>query len=431
MIFSNKKEIKKIVDFLDEFEAYIKSDVNTLEVQDKAEGKRLVSIEKKILQIADRIKTQKKEDLKVYGEIMIACEKLSDGITDDEIVSQSSDDKINYISKTINKMSTKINDSMIEVTSRLSEYENQNYMKKVNDELFRDGQLKELLLGINSLRDKISIMLTESYRYALASEHESTLLSKESNKLSESSIMQATTIEETAASIEEISVNISSNRETTRDMSELGQKVQSSSLSGIELVNKTMQSMDDISSATKKVFEAISLISQISFQTNILSLNAAVEAATAGEAGKGFAVVAQEVRTLATKSGEAAKIIEDLMTDLTNKTVEGKETSVRLVEEYSILNENIFETIHLISTVEIASQEQEEGISQINDAITQIDILTQENAIIAEKVKNVSSQSLKFSQKSVKKLLNTQFEGKSDVLIRTNDNEFIGEDKRA
>ena len=107
MIFSNKKEIKKIVDFLDEFEAYIKSDVNTLEVQDKAEGKRLVSIEKKILQIADRIKTQKKEDLKVYGEIMIACEKLSDGITDDEIVSQSSDDKINYISKTINKMSTK------------------------------------------------------------------------------------------------------------------------------------------------------------------------------------------------------------------------------------------------------------------------------------------------------------------------------------
>ena len=431
MIFSNKKEIKKIVDFLDEFEAYIKSDVNTLEVQDKAEGKRLVSIEKKILQIADRIKTQKKEDLKVYGEIMIACEKLSDGITDDEIVSQSSDDKINYISKTINKMSTKINDSMIEVTSRLSEYENQNYMKKVNDELFRDGQLKELLLGINSLRDKISIMLTESYRYALASEHESTLLSKESNKLSESSIMQATTIEETAASIEEISVNISSNRETTRDMSELGQKVQSSSLSGIELVNKTMQSMDDISSATKKVFEAISLISQISFQTNILSLNAAVEAATAGEAGKGFAVVAQEVRTLATKSGEAAKIIEDLMTDLTNKTVEGKETSVRLVEEYSILNENIFETIHLISTVEIASQEQEEGISQINDAITQIDILTQENAIIAEKVKNVSSQSLKISQKSVKKLLNTQFEGKSDVLIRTNDNEFIGEDKRA
>jgi len=431
MIFSNKREINDIVGFLSEFESYINSDINNIEIKDKAQSKKLFEVEEKILKIANKIKNQRTQDLKVYGEIMLVCEKLSDGYTDDEIVSISDDAKINYISKTINKMSNKINSAMLEVTQRLNEYENQNYMGKVHEDLFRGGELHNLLSGINSLRDKIALMLKENYRYALANEYESEVLSLESKKLSESSMVQASTIEETVASIEQISANISSNRQTTREMATLGQKVQDSSSGGIELVNKTMNSMDEISDATKKVYEAISVISQISFQTNILSLNAAVEAATAGEAGKGFAVVAQEVRSLATKSGEAAKTIENLMNDLTTKTVDGKETSAKLVDEYTQLNENISETMNLISTVETASKEQEDGIRQINDAVTQIDTFTQENTIIAENVKNVSDKSLKVSQQSVQKLKHAMFEGKDDIQVRKSDDlSFVGDERR-
>ncbi|MCJ8327783.1 MAG: methyl-accepting chemotaxis protein [Campylobacterales bacterium] len=214
-------------------------------------------------------------------------------------------------------------------------------------------------------------------------------------------------------------------------MSNYGKKVHASAEQGIVLVNKTLNSMDDIAEATKKAFEAISIISQIAFQTNILSLNAAVEAATAGEAGKGFAVVAQEVRTLATKSAEAAKTIENLMKDLTNKTHEGTLTSKNLVDEYNILNENISETISLISLVEAASKEQEIGINQINDAVAKIDTFTQENSVIADKVSSIAKQNLSFAVKTVEKMKNIHFMGKEDIKIRKNeDNNYEGNERR-
>ncbi len=107
-------------------------------------------------------------------------------------------------------------------------------------------------------------------------------------------------------------------------MSKLANTVVKSSNDGEKLANKTNIAMDEINTQVKAINESISIIDQIAFQTNILSLNAAVEAATAGEAGKGFAVVAQEVRNLANKSTEAAKKIKDLVELANQKANEGK-----------------------------------------------------------------------------------------------------------
>ncbi|WP_423776185.1 methyl-accepting chemotaxis protein [Aliarcobacter skirrowii] len=149
-------------------------------------------------------------------------------------------------------------------------------------------------------------------------------------------------------------------------MAHLSKDVKESVVLGENLANKTALSMDEINSKVEAINEAIEVIDQIAFQTNILSLNAAVEAATAGEAGKGFAVVAQEVRNLANRSAEAAKEIKSLVENATSKTNEGKKISDDMIEGYNNLNRLIGETITIIQDVSIASNEQLKGIEQIN-----------------------------------------------------------------
>ena len=112
MFFSNKKEIKNILEFLDKLELYMKNETNSINIKNDVKNKNLQVIEEKIAKIASLYLNQKKSDLQVYGEIMIACEKVSDGFTDDRISSISSDAKINYISKTLNKMSSKIDNAV-------------------------------------------------------------------------------------------------------------------------------------------------------------------------------------------------------------------------------------------------------------------------------------------------------------------------------
>jgi methyl-accepting chemotaxis protein len=150
--------------------------------------------------------------------------------------------------------------------------------------------------------------------------------------------------------------------------------------------------MDDILEATKIIAQEIQAIDKIAFQTNILSLNAAVEAATAGEAGKGFAVVAAEVRNLATKSANTASQIKSMVEQAQIKAENGKKVTRDMLNGYNILNNKIGETYTIIKEVEIASKEQRQGISQINDAVTQLDQMTQQNALTANSISSYSQK---------------------------------------
>ena len=173
--------------------------------------------------------------------------------------------------------------------------------------------------------------------------------------------------------------------------------------------------MDEINVQVNLINDAISIIDQIAFQTNILSLNAAVEAATAGEAGKGFAVVAQEVRNLAARSAEAAKEIKTIVENATSKANQGKDIANNMIEGYKELNQNISQTINLISDIEMSSKEQLSGIEQINDAVNSLDQQTQQNAAVASQTHDVAVITDNIAKLVVNSANAKEFKGKNEV----------------
>ena len=173
--------------------------------------------------------------------------------------------------------------------------------------------------------------------------------------------------------------------------------------------------MEDISTQVNSINEAITIIDQIAFQTNILSLNAAVEAATAGEAGKGFAVVAQEVRNLASRSAEAAREIKAIVENATNKANNGKNIANNMIAGYKELSENISHTTNIIKDIQLASKQQLKGIEQINDAINLLDKQTQQNATVANESHEAAIITDEISKLIVSNANAKEFEGKDSI----------------
>jgi len=419
MVFNPTKDKKQILESLQLFKSYIAGDINNLnDLKSNCSNEHFKEIENEIINIAKLLEDKNKNSLTLYGEIMLASEKLADGFTDDKINIHSHDPKLNYIAKTLNNTFSKLNEILEELTSRLDEYASLNYLNDVNESSFRGGKLKDMIVGINGLRDKITTTLTHSHRQSMVLEHESQVLKGKAQLLLDSTQKQATAIEETAAAVVEISSTISSNTTSSQKMLTLGNNVKASSIKGEKLANDTFNSMDDINNSTQKVYDAIGVISQISFQTNILSLNAAVEAATAGEAGKGFAVVAQEVRNLASRSAEAAKEIGALMDQLKQKATNGKTVANHMRDDYQDLTENITQTVEIIGTIVQSSKEQSQGIIQVENALNSIDQSVQKNASICDDVRKVSEEVYNVAELILSTSNAAKFRGKDDIHIR-------------
>ncbi len=410
-MFFYKKDTNSLLEVLEQIKLYINNDINKIpEIHNNCSSSSNKIIMDKILEISRLIQDKKIEDLLVFGEIMLCAEKLSDGYTHDRILKQTSDYKVAYIAKTINTMSERFEKSLNEIEDILSQYANQNFLNSIDEKMFRGGSLKNLTIGINYLKDEITKNLQSTYQMSLLMQQESSKLLENSLDLSNSTSLQAASLEEVSASIDEITSTISNNTNTAVKMSDFGSDVKVSISDGMKLASKTVVAMDEINSSTKNVQEALEMIDQIAFQTNILSLNAAVEAATAGEAGKGFAVVAQEVRNLATRSAEAARTIKELVENASTKANEGKVIADNMIKGYEVLNENITQTTQLIEQVVLASKEQESSILQINSTVSQIDSLTQKNAVVADNVKQASLKLDRIANENVEKVASSKFD---------------------
>jgi methyl-accepting chemotaxis protein len=298
---------------------------------------------------------------------------------------------LNKLKDNINNMLDNTKQRFITINKLLEQYADHNYTKSLElDGVEQGGVYDTFIKNINILRDSITIMLKDNKNNGEILKNSSTQLLHNVSSLSSASNQAAASLEETAAAIEQITSNISNNTHNIVQMASHGNEVKNSVAKGQKLASQTTKAMDKINEEVSSISEAIAVIDQISFQTNILSLNAAVEAATAGEAGKGFAVVAQEVRNLASRSADAANDIKSLVENATQKANEGKVVSDEMIDGYTHLNLSISKTLELISDVESASKEQLHGIEQINHAVAQIDQQTQQNAIISTSTKDIA-----------------------------------------
>ena len=202
--------------------------------------------------------------------------------------------------------------------------------------------------------------------------------------LSQRTEEQASNLEETAASMEQITSTVKNNADTARKAATLAGSASQAAVKGGEVVGQVVTTMQDISAASRKITDIISVIDGIAFQTNILALNAAVEAARAGEQGRGFAVVASEVRSLAQRSAEAAKEIKALI----GASLEKVENGTQLVSNAGQSMEDIVAQVQrvsdLIGEMSSATGEQTIGISQVGEAVMQLDQVTQQNAALVE-----------------------------------------------
>ena len=202
--------------------------------------------------------------------------------------------------------------------------------------------------------------------------------------LSRRTEQQAAALEETAASMEELSATVKQNADNAQQANRLAHGALETVTRGGSVVSRVTETMEGITTSSRKVAEIIGMIEGIAFQTNILALNAAVEAARAGEQGRGFAVVASEVRSLAQRSGTAAKEIKELIGVSAAKVEQGASLVAEAGKTMSEAMQSVQRVTGIMGEIEAAALEQSEGIAQVNKAITQIDEVTQHNAALVE-----------------------------------------------
>ncbi|MCT7505961.1 methyl-accepting chemotaxis protein [Aliarcobacter cryaerophilus] len=386
----SNKDLENIDKYFQQLIDFLSYEKNEFEYIESTGNKKVDDMFKRWNQQIKSFDKRAKDDMRVLGEIVLTADKVEKGIYKSRITASSENPTIHTLKNTLNKMLSSIEDSNSRILRVVNSYTNDDftdYIKVVDN--YKDD-MKLLMESINILGKELGNSARNNYDNGETLEESASTMTSSMNNLATKANEQAASLEQTAAALEEITSITRNNTQNATKMGELGQIVKKSVQTGEELASKTAISMDEINEKVKAINSAITVIDQIAFQTNILSLNAAVEAATAGEAGKGFAVVAQEVRNLANRSAEAAREIKNLVEEATIKANDGKLISSDMIDGYKELNKNISETINIIEDVSGASKEQMLGIEQINQAVNMLDRVTQENAFESNQIKEIS-----------------------------------------
>ncbi len=258
----------------------------------------------------------------------------------------------------------------------------------------RDDELGMLANSFFNMRDVLLDIIMKVRISADEITNSARELSKDSEDLSRRTDLQASSLEETASSMEEMASTIMSSTNKSVEGNKMMMNSRESIQNAGSIILGTVQNIEEVYEASTKIKNITKIIEDIAFQTNILALNASVEAARAGDQGRGFAVVASEVRNLAQTTQSSVKDITHLVDNAYEKINKATESARESQEIFKDIQEKIEETSKLMEDISSTALEQQTGVQQVNKAVTDMDIVTQQNAALVEASSSSSSSLL-------------------------------------
>ncbi len=329
-----------------------------------------------------------KNEERVIAESSRVIEKAGEGDLTHRIAARSENETLQQMIDLLNglfeNLESNIGKDVNRIVTTLEEYAHCDYTRAI------PGATGRIEKQINRMQEVITRMLIQSVKSSEALQGSASSLSQNVVVLNQSASEQFESIENTFALMTQINETMQENMHKLQVIGEQIDTVTRSLHEGERLSDETGVSMASIDTQVEEIMQAITVIDEISFQTNILSLNAAVEAATAGDAGKGFAVVAQEVRNLAAKSADAAKSIEEKVRNATEMTHAGREASEKMLEGYRHLREKITETTAEIAQISATIKAQHRYIEEIHVAMRSIRESARNNREIAHTTEEIA-----------------------------------------
>ncbi|MDD2759640.1 MAG: methyl-accepting chemotaxis protein [Methylomonas sp.] len=328
---------------------------------------REVKVEQEIEEIVDSVKVGRLDKRISLADKQGFFAKLSEGINE---LTDVIERVFNDIGSTMESMAEG------DLTNRITNDYQGVYLNCKND--------------INATIDKLSEIFGQVAESASFINNSSQEIASGNNNLSQRAEQQAANLEETAASMEELTATVKNNADNAQQANLLASNARELAEKGGTVVHAAVSAMQEINASSNKIADIIGVIDEIAFQTNLLALNASVEAARAGEQGRGFSVVATEVRNLAQRSATAARESKDLIQSSVQKVRAGSEFVNQTGIALSEIVAGVKKVGDIVAAIADASVEQSAGIAQVNQAVSQMDEITQQNAALAEEASAAS-----------------------------------------
>ena len=355
-----------------------------------------------IVGLALLISTKIKSMLSPLSSINDAVKGLAEGQLDSDITYQS-DDEIGELSENIRKTMTSLNGYINSISLNMKKLASGDFNVEL-DEDFK-GEFKVIKESINEFSNSMSTTLEEIItsinQVSIGSEQVSSI----SQSLAQGATEQAGSVEELNSIITNLAENIRLSASNTQDISIEANNIQEEITNSNEQMEKMLEAMAEITSASNEISKIINEIEGVAFQTNILALNAAVEAARAGNAGKGFAVVAEEVRNLASQTGESAKNTALLIQKSIDAVRNGSELADSAASSLSNVVSNVSEITSKINSVSEVALEQATSVEDVRTILNEISCVVQNNSATSEE-SAASSEELSAQSQHMTDLVN-------------------------